>query len=97
MDLHLEFSMRNTGIKKAIKEMLADGDTRPGLTLCKTRMYDVAGETLEQAQRAGVARANLDTQTFLRMLHGISLACEDNPEMAPAMLQVMKAGVLDAK
>ena len=97
MDLHLEFSMRNSGIKKVVKEMLADGDTRPGLTLCKTRMYDVAGETLEQAQRAGAARADLDSATFLRMLHGISLACEDNPEMAPAMLQVMKAGVLDAK
>jgi AcrR family transcriptional regulator len=94
MDLHLEFSMRNTGIKKAIKEMLADGDTRPGLTLCKTRMYDVAGDTLVHAQDAGVARKDIDSTTFLRMLHGISLACEESPEMAPAMLQVMKAGLL---
>jgi AcrR family transcriptional regulator len=97
MDLHLEFSMRNSGIKKAIREMLADGDTRPGLTLCKTRMYDVAGDTLACAQDAGIARKDLDLATFLRMLHGITLACEDNPEMAPAMLQVMKAGVLSAK
>jgi AcrR family transcriptional regulator len=94
MDLHLEFSMRNSGIKKAIKEMLADGDTRPGLTLCKTRMYDIAGETLAHAQDAGVVRKDVDTQTLLRMLHGIALACEETPEMAPAMLQVMKAGVL---
>ncbi|HET9169093.1 MAG TPA: helix-turn-helix domain-containing protein [Actinospica sp.] len=96
MDLHVEFSMRNSGIKKAIKEMLADGDTRPGLTLCKTRMHDVAGEIVAHAQEAGVARRDLDSATFLRMLHGISLACEENPEMAPAMVQVMKAGVLSA-
>jgi hypothetical protein len=31
------------------------------------------------------------------MLHGISLACEETPELAPSMLQVMKAGVLVAK
>lgn len=97
MDLHIEFSLRNTGIKKAIKEMLADGDTRPGLTLCKTRMYEVAGEMLAHAQDAGVARKDLDSTTLLKMLHGISLACEENPELAPSMLQVMKAGVLVAK
>ena len=94
MKLHLEFSMRNSGIKKTIKEMLADGDARPGLTMCKSRMYDIAGEIVANAQNAGVARTDLDSTTFLRMLHGISVACEENPEMAPAMLQVMKAGVL---
>lgn len=94
MDLHVEFTMRNAGIKKAIKEMLADGDTRPGLTLCKSRMTEIAGETLAHAQEAEAARKDVDTVTFLRMLHGIALACEENPEMAPAMLEVMKAGLL---
>lgn len=94
MDLHLEFSMRNAGIKKTIKEMLADGDTRPGLTICKSRMHEIAGVTLTCAQNAGVARRDLDSTTLLRMLHGIALACEEAPEMAPAMLQVMKAGVI---
>ncbi|MBR7829993.1 TetR/AcrR family transcriptional regulator [Actinospica sp. MGRD01-02] len=94
MDLHVGFTLRNAGIKKAIKEMLADGDTRPGLTLCKTRMTEIAGETLAHAQDAGAAREDVDTVTFLRMLHGIALACEENPEMAPAMLEVMKAGLL---
>ncbi|HTJ69323.1 MAG TPA: helix-turn-helix domain-containing protein [Actinospica sp.] len=96
MDLHLEFTLRNTGIKKAIKEMLADGDTRPGLTLCKSRMTDIAGDTLAHAQQAGLARKDVDTTMFLRMLHGIALACEENPEMAPAMLQVMKSGLFTA-
>jgi AcrR family transcriptional regulator len=94
MDLHLAFTMRNSGIKKAIKEMLADGDVRPGLTLCRTRMTDIAGDLLANAQQTGGARRDVDTATLLRMLHGISLACEENPEMAPAMLQVMKAGLL---
>jgi len=97
MDLHLSFGMRNSGIKKAIKEMLATEGPHPdGLTLCKTRMMDIAGEVLERAQAAGAAREGMDSATFLRMLHGISLACDDNPRMAPTMLQVMKDGLLTA-
>lgn len=94
MNLHLEFSMRNTGLKRVIREMLADGDPRPGLMLCKTRMTDLAAEILQHAQDAGAVREDVDGVTFLRMLHGIALACEDNPEMAPSMLQVMKDGLL---
>jgi len=95
MDLHLMFSMRNSGIKKAIKEMLATEGPHPeGLTLCKSRMTDVASEVLARAQAAGAARQGMDSTAFLRMLHGISLACDDNPEMAPSMLQVMKDGLL---
>jgi AcrR family transcriptional regulator len=95
MDLHLSFSMRNTGIKRAMREMLADVEPQPEvLTLCKTRMTDLAGDMLARARQDGVVRTDLDLTTFLRMIHGISLACEDNPEMAPAMLQVMKDGLL---
>jgi len=95
MDLHLAFSMRNNGIKKAIKEMLATEGPHPeGLTLCKSRMTDIAGEVLAHAQDAGAARRGMDVATFLRMLHGITLTCDENPEMAPAMLQVMKDGLL---
>jgi len=95
MDLHLSFSMRNSGIKKAIREMLADVQPQPAvLTLCKTRMTDIAGDVLRHAQDAGQARKDVDPVTFLRMLHGISLACDDHPEMAPAMLQVMKDGLI---
>jgi AcrR family transcriptional regulator len=95
MDLHLSFSMRNSGIKKAMMEMLADVEPQPPvITLCKTRMTDIAGDMLVHAQQAGTVRKDLDPPTFLRMIHGISLACENNPEMAPAMLQVMKDGLL---
>ena len=96
MDLYLSFGMRNAGIKKTIRQMLADEDPRPGLTLCKSRLNDVAGDLLIQAQDTGVARKDVDSMTFLRMLHGIALACEDNPEMAPAMLQVIKDGLFKA-
>lgn len=95
IDLHLSFSMRNNGIKKAIREMLADVDPQPQiLMLCKSRMTDVSAEMLVRAQEAGVARKDVDPATFLRMIHGISLACEDHPQLAPAMLQVMKDGLL---
>jgi AcrR family transcriptional regulator len=95
MELQLRFGMRNSGIRKTIKEMLATEGPHPdGLTLCKSRMSDIAGQVLEHAQEAGAARKGMDSTAFLRMIHGISLACEDNPDMAPSMMQVMKAGLL---
>jgi AcrR family transcriptional regulator len=97
MDLYLTFGMRNSGIKKAIKEMLATEGPHPeGLTMCKSRIMDIAGDVLQHAQDSGAARAGMDAFSFQRMLHGITLACDENPEMAPSMLQVMKDGLLVA-
>jgi hypothetical protein len=64
------------------------------LTLCRTRLHDVAGAMLARAQEAGAARADLDLTTFQRMIYGIALACEQNPDLAPGMLRVVKDGVL---
>jgi AcrR family transcriptional regulator len=95
IELYLAFNMRNSGIKKAVREMLAtESPQAPSVSLCKSRLTDLSGELMEHAQAAGAARRDVDPMTFLRMIHGISLACEDNPEMAPAMLQVMKDGLL---
>ena len=97
MDMYLTFGMRNNGIKKAIKEMLATEGPHPeGLTLCKSRMMDIAEELLDHAQKAGAARSGMDAFAFQRMLHGITLACDDNPDLAPSMLKVMKDGLLTA-
>jgi AcrR family transcriptional regulator len=95
MDLYLSFGMRNTGIKKAMHELLADVDPQPAvLTLCKTRMYGITGDMLARAQQDGAARKDVDLITFMRMIHGIALASEENPDLAPTMLQVMKDGLL---
>jgi AcrR family transcriptional regulator len=95
MDLHLMFGMRNSGIKKAMRELLAEVEPQPAvLTLCKTRMYEITGEMLVRAQQAGEARKDVDLTLFMRMIHGIVLASEDNGDLAPAMLQVMKDGLL---
>jgi AcrR family transcriptional regulator len=95
MDLHLSFGMRNSGIKKAMRELLAAVEPQPAvLTLCKTRMYDITGDMLSRAQEAGAARKDVDLTLFMRMIHGIVLASEDNGDLAPAMLQVMKDGLL---
>lgn len=97
MDLHLDFCMRNGGIKKAMQDLVSDVQPQPEvLTVCKTRIYDIAGDILARAQSEGVVRKDLDRTTFLRMIHGIAAACEDSPEMAPSMLRVMKDGVLGA-
>ena len=97
IDLYMSFNMRNSGLKKAIREMLAtESPQAPSVSLCKSRLTDLSQVLLERAQEAGSARKDVDPMTFLRMIHGISLACDDNPEMAPAMLQVMKDGLLRA-
>lgn len=94
MDLHLSFGMRNTGIKRTMRELLVDVEPQPAvLNLCKSRMYDITGAILERAQGAGAARKDVDLVTFMRMIHGITLASEDNPELAPGMLQLMKDGL----
>lgn len=94
MDLHLSFGMRNNGIKRTMRELLADVEPQPAvLTMCKTRMYDITGEILRRAQDAGAARRDVDLMTFMRMIHGITLAAEDNQELAPGMLQLMKDGL----
>ena len=94
MDLHLSFGMRNTGIKRTMRELLVDVEPQPAvLNLCKSRMYGITGAILERAQGAGAARKDVDLLTFMRMIHGITLAAEDNRELAPGMLQLMKDGL----
>jgi AcrR family transcriptional regulator len=94
MDLHLSFGMRNNGIKRAMRELLADVEPQPPvLTMCRTRIHDITGRLLQDAQEAGVARKDVDLPTFIRMIHGITLAAEDTPELASGMLQLMKDGL----
>jgi AcrR family transcriptional regulator len=94
MDLHLSFGMRNNGIKRTMRELLADVEPQPPvLTMCRSRMYDITGSILQRAQDAGAARKDVDLNTFMRMIHGITLAAEDNRELAPGMLQLMKDGL----
>ena len=94
MDMHLSFGMRNNGIKRTMRELLAEVEPQPPvLTMCRTRMYDITGAILERAQDAGAVRKDVDLLTFMRMIHGITLAAEDNRELAPGMLQLMKDGL----
>ncbi len=76
--------------------LAAESPQAPSVSVCKSRMMDLTQELLERAQVAGAARRDIDPMTLLRMIHGMALSCEDSPEMAPAMLQVMKDGLLKA-
>jgi AcrR family transcriptional regulator len=97
MDLYMSFSMRNSGIKKAVKEMLAtESPQAPAVSICKSRLTDISQDLVERAQAADVACQGFEPAVFLKMIHGLSVACDDNPELAPAMLKVMKEGLIKA-
>jgi AcrR family transcriptional regulator len=95
MTAYLRMGMRNGAIKRAVHAMLSDTEPVPALlTSCRGTVHGIAAEVVEHAQKAGVARPDLEPATLMRMIYGIALASEDNPSMAPAMLEVLRAGVL---
>jgi AcrR family transcriptional regulator len=95
MDLQLESGMHNGGMRKAIRDMLDEGLTHPpALTACKARMTDVAATLLDSAKAAGAARPEVDATSLVKLIHGINMSCETTPDLADAMMDVVRAGVL---
>jgi AcrR family transcriptional regulator len=95
MDLQLEFAFRKLGLHKALKEMLAERpDQSETMSICRSRLVEIVDTLLARAQETGDARADLDGQTLFKLIHGIAMACESTPEAAPAMLAVVRDGVL---
>lgn len=96
---YLRMSMRNSAIKRAVQALLSDTEPVPAaLTSCRGTVHGVWAEMLAHAQQTGEARAGIEPGTIMRMVYGIAMAAQDNPSMAPAMLDVLLAGVLtDAK
>jgi AcrR family transcriptional regulator len=95
MTAYLRMGMRNGAIKRAVQAMLSDTVPVPAvLTTCRGTVHGIAGEVLEHAQKAGAARPDLDAPTLMRLIYGVAMACEENAAMAPAMLDVLRAGIL---
>jgi AcrR family transcriptional regulator len=66
-------------------------------SMCSTMLRATTTALLERAQQAGVARADVDGQDLLRLLHGLMLACPTAPGSADQierMLSMVVAGVL---
>jgi AcrR family transcriptional regulator len=95
MDLQLESGLRNGGMRKAIRDMLDEGlEHPPALIACKGRMTELTTKLLDSAKAAGAARPAVDATSVVKLIHGITVSCETTPDLAPAMLDVVRAGVL---
>jgi len=91
---YLRMSMRNSAIKRAVLALVSDAEPPAALTSCRGSVHAIWAEMLERAQQTGEARSEIEPGTIMRMVYGIAMAAQDNPAMAPAMLDVLLAGVL---
>lgn len=93
--LMLDHSRRKLGLHSAIKQMLAARSET--FQLCRGLLREAADTLVTRAQDAGVLRSDLDGWTVLRLVHGVAVASETNPETADLMLSVVADGLRPAK
>jgi AcrR family transcriptional regulator len=87
----LDYMPRKLGLGAAIKVMLGnDTDT---MDWCRDTMRAAVGRLLEAAQREGLVRADIDAATLLRLVHGVGLASETEPDRADLMLSIVVSGL----
>ncbi|MCX4727306.1 TetR/AcrR family transcriptional regulator [Streptomyces sp. NPDC090052] len=63
------------GLKTLLGAAMADGST-PVISDCSGRLMDAAADLLTAAQKAGAARADLETAEVLRLTHAVATAAE---------------------
>ncbi|HEY3873546.1 MAG TPA: TetR/AcrR family transcriptional regulator [Actinocrinis sp.] len=97
LDLQVDYGLRKIGLQRAIREVLADDSKVATFSLCKSKMMTAVGVLVDRAREAGVIRSDVDSQTLVKLLHGISTACDQTPDMAPAMIAVVRDGLLQPK
>jgi AcrR family transcriptional regulator len=79
------------GLGSAIKAMLA-GDSET-MDYCRTTMRGAISQLLDAAQAEGTIRTDVDSITLLRLVHGIGVASEAQPDRADFMLSIVLAGL----
>jgi AcrR family transcriptional regulator len=91
LEEQLDFMVRNHGSGPAFKAVLSnDAET---LQWCRDTMRGAIGRLLALAQRDGLIRADVDATTVLRMLHGVAVASENDPERSSLMLSIVLGGL----
>jgi AcrR family transcriptional regulator len=87
----LDYIAFKHGLGSAIKSMLAeDSET---LDYCRTTLRQAVTRLLDAAAADGSIRSDLDSTTVLRLVHGIGVASESEPERAGFMLSIVLAGL----
>jgi AcrR family transcriptional regulator len=82
------------GLSAAIKAMLStNGEI---LDYCRSTLRGAAGRLLEAAQKDGSIRGDIDAATLLKLVHGVGLASESEPDQGEFMMSVVLAGLRPA-
>ncbi|MFF5012896.1 TetR/AcrR family transcriptional regulator [Streptomyces sp. NPDC001165] len=77
--------------KRAVREALDDESDI--FMACRESMYAAGGPLLERAQKAGVARADMDFGDLLRMVAGITATAFENKAQRDRVLAIALDGV----
>ncbi|MFF7352147.1 TetR/AcrR family transcriptional regulator [Streptomyces filipinensis] len=77
--------------KRAVREAL--NDESQIFQTCRESMYSAGGPLLERAQRAGVARTDMDFTDLLRMVAGITATAFDDDAQRDRVLAIALDGV----
>lgn len=77
--------------KRAVREALDDESDI--FMACRESMYAAGGPLLERAQKAGVARADMDFGDLLRMVAGITATAFENEAQRDRVLAIALDGV----
>ncbi|MER5858426.1 TetR/AcrR family transcriptional regulator [Streptomyces sp. NPDC059688] len=81
--------------KRAVREAL--NNESDIFTACRDSMYAAGGPLLERAQRAGVARTDMDFGDLLRMVAGIMATAFDDDAQRDRVLAIALDGVRTAR
>ena len=91
--LRLQFDYIKTkrGLGTAVKQMLGtDNDT---MRLCKDAMRGAVGDLLRRAQASGDIREEVEPTDVLRLVHGVVMATESDPDSAERLLGYVLDGL----
>ncbi|OLZ70280.1 TetR family transcriptional regulator [Streptomyces sp. IMTB 2501] len=81
--------------KRAVREAL--NDESEIFQTCRTSMYAAGGPLLERAQKAGVARPDMDFTDLLRLVAGITATVFDDDAQRDRVLAIALDGVRSAR
>jgi AcrR family transcriptional regulator len=83
------------GLGGAIKTMLgADSET---FVFCRDMLRGAVGNLLVPAQQAGIIRSDVEPADVLRLVHGVAVSCESDPDQAERLLAIVLDGLRPAR
>jgi AcrR family transcriptional regulator len=79
------------GLGSALKTMLAaDSET---FVFCRDTLRGAVDRLLVPAQEAGIIRADVEPADVLRLVHGVAVSCESDPDQADRLLSIVLDGL----